>query len=264
MERVVHFTKPPVIEAVVDLDCDQVNGVNFQPKGQAELATQVEILKTAFGGVYEKVQVAYGIEGLIAVDEDAEVPTSSIKRNIRAFQLLRNSDKTIVQIRPTGFTFNRLAPYGSFDDHIPEIRKAWEYFCQLARPGEVRLVRLRYVNNIQLPLVQGRVDIDDYLKAGPRPPKIKGLSLSSFLNHLTAVEESSNNRVSVALTLASNEQMPPTKDILPVLFDNSAESSVNFEPDDWATIKQKLSDLRYLKNQVFKGMLTSKCRSLFQ
>lgn len=67
-------------------------------------------------------------------------------------QFLKNDEKQLVQIRPQGYSFNRLAPYGGFDEYLPEIERAWRLFVDIVMPLQVKLIRLRYINRFLLPM----------------------------------------------------------------------------------------------------------------
>ena len=78
----------------------------------------------------------------------------SVRRGIQALQFLHADEKQLVQVRAQGFSFNRLAPYTSLDDYLPEIERTWHLFVGLASPVQIRVVQLRYINRI--PCRRGR------------------------------------------------------------------------------------------------------------
>jgi hypothetical protein len=108
-------------------------------------------------------------------------------------------------------------------------------------------------------MLDGGVEMDDYLKIGPRLPDEDKLSFVGFLNQHAAVENETGNEVNTVLTTQAESNGK-----IPLIFDVSVSSSENGDPEDWSWIVTKIQELRLLKNHVFKNTLTEKCLNLFQ
>lgn len=240
----------PIVEAVVDLDCDMAPS--------QEIAALETPAREAFRDQYPKFRSVFLQEAVIERQADAP-PQVSARRGIQAFRFLHEDEKQLVQVRAQGFSFNRLAPYRSLDDYLPEIERAWRLFVGLASPLEVRSIRLRYINRIFLPIVDDLVELNDYLKIGPRLPEEERLILTGFLNQHVAMERDTNNQVTMVLT-----QQPMENDLLPIIFDIQASRAHTVEPEDWETILRAVQTLRHLKNRVFFNSLTEQCLELFR
>jgi uncharacterized protein (TIGR04255 family) len=132
-------------------------------------------------------------------------------------------------------------------------------FIELASPVQIRVIRLRYINRILLPMVEGGVLLDDYLRVAPHLPDEKSLTFVGFLNQHAAVEIETGHHVNIVLTAQS-----PEGDKLPVIFDNCVAAAQDREPQDWPWILGKIQALRALKNRIFRNTLTEKCLNLFQ
>jgi len=158
-----------------------------------------------------------------------------------------------------GFAFSRLAPYTTLDDYLPEIERTWRLYVGLASPVQIRVVRLRYINRILVPMTAPAIDLDEYLKIGPRLPDEANLAVSAFLIQQTAVEKDTGHQVNLVLTCQA-----PANEKLPVILDITVASNVNTEPGDWPTVKETIAALRILKNRVFQNTLSDKCIELFQ
>ncbi len=244
------LTNAPIVEAVLDIDCDL-------PPGQ-ELASLEGRARESFRDTYPKLRTQLFQEHQIEAKLD-EPPKMSIRHGVRALQFLQNDEKQIVQIRTQGYSFNRLAPYSSLDDYLPEIERTWRLFIDLALPSQVQAIRLRYINRIFLPLTEGRVQLDDYFRVGPRLPDEKNLTFVGFFNQHTAIENSTGHQVNIVLTAE-----PPQDGHLPIIFDNSVASLSRGEPDNWAWILERTQSLRLLKNRIFRDTLTESCLNLFR
>jgi uncharacterized protein (TIGR04255 family) len=238
------------VEAVVDIDCDLRGGVNLNE------------LKASAHGVfardYPKLRVQMIQEHQIEQQGDHE-PTFSARRGIQALQFLTEDEKQVVQVRAQGFSFNRLAPYSTLDNYLPEIERTWQLYREVVAPIQVRILRLRYINRILLPLIDGRVTFTDYLEVGPQLREPEGLSFRGFLNQYGAIEDSTGNEVNIVLATQAAEGR-----FLPIILDITAANPGALEPNDWPTILTTIQSLRDLKNQVFRSTLTERCLNLFQ
>lgn len=241
---------PPIIEAVLDLDCDMPPNFN--------LAGLEADGRKLFADRYPKFRTQLLQETKIEQRPD-EPPVMSARQGLQALQFFNEDSLQLVQIRNSGFSFNRLAPYSSLDEYLPEIRRSWELFLNLATPMRIRRIALRYINRVLLPTTAGRVELNDYLKIGPRLPDEEGLTLAGFLNQHSALEAATGNRVNTILT-----SQPLENALLPLIFDIEAFRIVQAEPNNWDQIHSIVMSLRSLKNRVFENTLSKECLKLFQ
>jgi len=242
--------KAPIIEAVLDVHCDM-------PPGKPITALE----KPAFELLhdrYPKVRASLIQTHQIQPQGD-QPPKMSVQNAVQGFQFLHEDEKQLVQIRAQGFSFNRLAPYTSFDDYLPEIERTWKLFVGIAAPAQIRTVCLRYINRIMLPMPNNEVKLEDYLKVGPRLPDEQNLTFTGFLNQHTAVESDTGNQVTIVLTTQPSEAK-----FLPLIFDITAASAKAGEVENWTWLLGQIQALRALKNRVFRNTLTEQCLKLFQ
>lgn len=241
---------PPIVEAVFDVDCDLAPGFDLtalEAKSRAQCQGQYPKFRTQF---LQELQIG---------EPEGATPKISSRSAIQAFQFLHEDEKQLVQLRPQGFSFNRLAPYTTLDDYLPEIERTWRSYVDLVSPVQIRAIRLRYINRILVPLTAGSVDLDEYLKIGPRLPDQDRLTLSGFLIQQTAVEKDTGHQLNVVLTA-----QPPVSEKLPVILDITVASQLRAEPADWSKLMPLIESLRGLKNRAFFNILTPKCIELFQ
>jgi len=249
-EPELKLAKAPIVEAVVDVDCDMPPAF--------DLAALEQRSREAFGSQYPKFLALFLEQH--SIESKADEPAKhSAKRAIQALRFLHEDEKQLVQVRAQGFSFNRLAPYSSLDDYLPEIERTWRLFVGIAAPVQVRAVRLRYINRILLPTVAGRVELHDYLRIGPRLPDEQKLTFVGFLNQHAAVETDTGHQANIVLTTQTQET-----DKLPIIFDNCVAASGPATPDDWPWLLAKIHALRGLKNRIFRNTLTTTCLNLFQ
>lgn len=250
-ETPLQLLAAPIVEAVLDIDCDM------------PLTTDIAALEASaqadYGKQYPEFRPQF-IQGFMfeaSAEEASKVTMGS--RGIQALQFLQEDGKQLVQVRTQGYSFNRLAPYGSLDDYLPEMERTWHLFTKIAQPVKIRTVRLRYINRLLLPLEAGRIELDEYLAHDPRLPSDTGLELTGFVHQHSAVEVGTGNQVHLVLAGQAPEQ-----EKLPVIFDIQAFHSGDLEPSDWKGILSRVESLRRLKNLVFRKSLTKKCLNLFR
>ncbi len=242
--------KPPIVEAVLDFDCDVPPDKTLKPLEQPARA--------AFADRYPDATPRYLREMQVASDQDGTF-NSSLQQSLQAWMFRQTDGKQLVQVRQSGFSFNRLAPYEGFDAYLPEIQRAWNLYRELAAPISVRTLRLRYINRILLPLVGGRVDLDLYLGSQPTLPAEDRLTLSGFVNQYFATDAVTGHQVAVTFAAQQAED-----DKLPVIFDNAASASGEWEPADWSALLGVLESLRGLKNMMFFKTVKQPCLDLFR
>lgn len=239
----------PIVEAVVDIDCDLPPNLDIEALDTAG--------KEAYGDRYPRAQRRM-FNAHQAVMVPGQPPQVTSSEGWQAHQYLSDDGKQLVQVRPNGFSFNRLAPYSSLDDYLPEIDRTWRLFVELAHPLVCRAVRMRYINRIELPLTAGRVNLDEFLTAAPRPPDETALQIGGFFQEQTLEEVATGHQASVAL--APQQRI---EDRWPVILDITVMAPGDFEPGDWPAISGRMAQLRRLKNLIFRNALTERCLQLF-
>lgn len=249
VDGTLNLGHPPIIEAVLDFDCDLPPGMDLkamESRARAKFAPRYPRFR--FQMLHEH-----------QFEQQRDQATFSARHDVQALQFLTDDEKQVVQARKQGFSFNRLAPYASLDDYLPEIRSSWDIYREIFSPLQVRIVRLRYLNRIVLPLKDGSVKFADYLAVGPQVCKPVGLSFRGFFNQNVAVEESTGNEINVVMATQTVDEQGQ-----PIILDITVSKSGDLEADDWGNIEARVQSLRRLKNRVFESTLTEQCLSLFQ
>ena len=241
---------PPIVEAVVDIDCDLPPGLKIE--------ALEKLGREAYHKEYPITETRYLLQHELQAKRN-EPPKTSTSENVNAYLFLREDKKQLVQVRTDGFSFNRLAPYSTLDDYLDEVKRAWKLFVNLAKPVQVRAVRLRYINQIKVLLTDGLADLDDYLRIGPKLPHEETLILMGFLDQHMALEKDTSNFVQTTLT---SKNQPP--DTLVVIFDITVWKEERSQPDDWPKIVSTIQSLRNLKNRTFYNTLNPKCLQQYQ
>lgn len=242
------LSRPPIVEAVIDIDCDM-------PPNQ-KLESLLDEAKRRYRQDYPKIQPRFQHQVTVKVGE-ADPPSAS--QRIHAYLFSTDDGKQLVQVRSDGFSFNRLAPYTHLDDYLLQIESGWKTFIEVASPVRVNAIKLRYINRLLLPIVEGKVNLEEYLKQDPRLPGDDRLALVSFLNQHVAVERATGHEARIILASQN-----PEGEGFPIILDIAVSCKVQTEPAEWAAILSLIQVLRRLKNDVFFDTVTEKCLALFK
>lgn len=244
-----HLRNAPIREAIVD----------FRVKARRELTAAdlrpaVELLADAFPVVEEQ----YAREASLYLSTPAAPPQAGLRElGLQGYTLKSSDGLNVAQLRVGGFTFNRLAPYTSWEELRPRAMGAWQIYARTALPEAVTRLGLRYVNYIELP--PGVHNLDVFLTAGPRIPVGWPQHLSAFLTYVVLHEPASRLAAAVKQSLEARIGAPEPALVL----DIDAYCQEQLEPDA-SGIQRILDDLRQLTNRIFFSSLTERCVRLFE
>ncbi len=249
-EAGVDIKNPPIVEAVLDIECDL-------PPGQA-IETLEQSAREQFQPQYPRLQTQFLDAHKIEVT-DRGISSQSMRHGVQAYQFHQADGKQLIQVRAKGFSFNRLAPYSALDDYLPEIERTWNLYVKVASPIGIRLIRLRYINRILLPRKDTSINLERYFRIGPSIPDQESDILTGFLIQQSLTEKKTGNQINTVLTAQS-----PEGETLPIIFDNCVLSPHTGSVADWPSILAKILELRDLKNHIFRRTLTDECLLLFR
>jgi len=250
LSRVPH---PPIVEAIVDIDCELSPGVNL-----ADLEAPA---RDSLRDKYPQLQKRL-LKQLRIHKQDESAHEHELKDGELETLLLRSEDnRQLTQFRKTGYSFNRLAPYEGMDAYLAEIERTWKNYCAIAQPLRISKIGLRTINRIAMPLdSNGGLNLDAYLKTGPRLPAVEGrtLNFTGFLNQHQIVDQGSGHQVNLALAVEGKKENQ-----LVLLLDIDAFDLRPREALDWSEISPVIQSLRNLKNELFFNILTEECLNLY-
>lgn len=229
---------PPIVEAVVDFDCDMPQDYDLESV-QSDLAA-------ALSADYPNVEQVRRADVTLNVDD----ATTGVTKVLEALRFRNATKEQIVQYRASGFSFNRLKPYGSFDDYTGEIMSRWVQFVALAKPVALRTLRLRYINMVNVPLDKGAVELSRYLNCAVAVDG-NDVKCGEYLSRLS-VFDSKSDLSGVVVSVSQ----PPTATHVPVIIDIAIQTEMRCELDDYNSINFSLELLRRFKNRVFASSIT--------
>jgi uncharacterized protein (TIGR04255 family) len=251
------LARSPIIEAVVDIDCDLPAELQF-----ADLETPA---RERFSDDYPGFRRIFRPNSHQLVSA-ASPPQLDVRAATDAFQLMSEVEPQLVQVRRGGFSFNRFRPYKDLDEYLPDIERTWKMFVDLVSPVVIRRIGLRFINRIELPRVGDIVNLNEYLALGSTTlPDEVSLKFTSVLNEYSAVEDATENEVRVRLVVDEQEMLPWRREMpLPVILDIAGSHRGSADPQVWENIGSTIHSLRRMDNAIFRSSLTERCLNLFR
>lgn len=244
-----HYLKAPITEAIIDLK------VAFSENFSAD----------RFADIQDRIQDRFPTKEPIYTGVGAFIfePGSPIKVNANQQHsgfLFRSTDNLrIFQATLSGFTFNRLAPYKSWEEFSNDAKHLWEMYKEIYKPTHVTRAAIRYINQINIP-TKGSNNLKDYLRTVPEVSEdIPQNALHSFFTQLQIPQEDLECMLIISETLVP--QPDPT--FITVTLDLDLFRQQTWESDD-EDIWKFLEKLRYRKNEVFEASITQRTKEMFE
>ena len=244
-QAVRHYSRAPITEAILDLKV--ILPDNFPIERFLEIQARVrDRFPTS-----EPIHV-----GSLAIQAGPEIQVDASRQH-SGFLFRGKDGLRIFQATLQGFTFNRLAPYNSWEEFSNDARNLWEIYKDICKPAFVTRAAVRYINRIDIP-GQGPIKLQDYLKTAPDIASgLPQKNLSSFFMQLQIPQEDLNCMLVINETLA----LPPSPGFISVILDIDLFRQQAWQSDD-EDIWGFLTQLRERKNQVFRESITEKTEEL--
>jgi uncharacterized protein (TIGR04255 family) len=163
------------------------------------------------------------------------------------FRLTTEDGRHIAQFLRDRFAFSRLAPYRDWDHFCSEGLKLWDVYGSLVRPLDILRLGVRFINRIT-----GAAPFKELLRAPPSLPEGLPVNLSGFLHR-----ERFNVRDRDYVIQQIQTLQPPQPPELPepgIVLDIDVFTTAPFAYDP-AEFRQKLAEMRWLKDKAFFGAL---------
>jgi uncharacterized protein (TIGR04255 family) len=238
-----HYSRAPITEAIIDLRVTLPEG--FSVDKLTEIYTSI---RDNFSTKEPMHTSSLMFEAGPAIKIDASQQQNGL--------LFRSEDgKRIFQATLSGFTFNRLGPYSTWEDFSGEARHLWEIYKDICRPTSVTRAAVRFINRLDLP--GPVVDLKDYLRTVPEVSSDLPQGLRAFFMQLQIPQEDLN------CMLVINEAFAPplSPELVSVILDFDLFREQIWQSDD-EEIWRFLEELRHRKNEVFNASITEKTKEL--
>jgi len=242
-----HYSRPPITEAILDLKVILPDGFS------------VEKFLEIHEHIRDRFPTSQPIHvGSLVVQSGPDIDIKVDANRQHSGFLFRSKDNLrVFQATLQGFTFNRLAPYDSWEAFSSDARSLWEIYKDICKPEFVTRAAVRYINQFNIPM-KGSIDLQDYLRTVPEiTPGIPQNILSFFFMQLQIPQDDLNCMLIVNETLVP----PTTPEFITVILDIDLFRQEVWQSDD-EEIWHFLEQLRERKNQVFRESITEKTEEL--
>jgi uncharacterized protein (TIGR04255 family) len=239
-----HYSKAPIIEAIIDLRCEFTGEQSPEHLGRVQ-----ELMASDFPLREDLMEFKAQI---------APATGLTSEQKVLGFRLLTKERTKIAGIGIEGFSFSWLAPYDRWESLREEALRLWTLYCSITNPVKVNRVGVRFINRLDFPRSDGEgVELDEYLRTAPRiAPELPQRLESFFLRfQLVLAGEPMAN-----VTITETGVAPASPDVVSVILDIDAfaRSLQATSEDAWKIIER----LRDEKNFAFESCITDATRKL--
>jgi uncharacterized protein (TIGR04255 family) len=167
-----------------------------------------------------------------------------------------STDTRLITVGPDLLSVHVLRPYPKtgWDEFRPRIERALEKYLEVAKPGPMRRMGVRYINRIEVPDRPGKPD--KYFKCCPSIAPGMPNELRSFLERL---EYAYPDGVKLATTFATVESSAHKAGYL-------LDLDVVWESETASKVESAMGladDLRNRERDAFEALITDELRKLF-
>lgn len=174
-----------------------------------------------------------------------------------AISFLRKDERVAVLIGPNILSVNHLAPYSSWEEFVPLIRRSFEVYRNVVEPKQLQSVQLRYINDITVPT--GYSEIENYLNLRPFVGGNLPQSFRAFITGIQVPHE--NHRDSLKIEVQGSSE--PESESIRVTLDLDYLLLETDEIDldtvfDWLIVAHSRIE------GAFESCITDEARGLFE
>lgn len=243
-----HLARAPIAEAIWDFR------VQLAPEKRSEELGQAA---AELSNDYPTREEAWLVEGTFAFSSEAGSTVSSSARRSNGYFFRSRDGKQLAQFRLDGLTFNRLAPYTSWDELTPEAFRLWNIYRKIAAPQTLHRVAVRFINHIALPATT--TDLDDLLTGVPRIPAELPQVMAGFISRVVVPLSMPNTHAAIVQAMA----FPPAAPSNTILLDIDVFRAEELKPAS-DSLRPLFDEFRTFKNNAFFGSLTEQAVRLFE
>lgn len=241
------YNKPPITEAVIDLR------VNLPEWFTVE---KLQDIHSSISENFPTIEPFFKGVGALLYQPGESFKVDTSEQQIGYWFRSEDNLQTF-QATLEGFSFNRLAPYESWEEFSSDAKKLWEIYKEICSPTNVTRLAVRYINQINIPAHE-LTELKDYLRTVPEvSPELPQNALQTFFMQLHIPQSD------LDCMLIINEAIAPpvNPEIVSVILDLDLFRQQIWNSDD-EEIWRFLEKLRDRKNEIFEASITDKTREL--
>ena len=245
METNEHLEHAPIKEAIIDLRLNSNIGIG-----------QLDSLKDSLPEGYSELKPTFR-QGVHLAFNDGVIETKE-QRSQQGYRSDQTERGFVAQFHENGITVSKLPPYTEWSDFKREARTLWDIYKTILGKVELSRIAVRYINEIHLPLTDGKLDFDQYLTNCPKIPIGMPDILVNFLSRIAVPYDKLDALALVTLSLGDGN-----RDFFPLTLDIDVYRNQKLdlpEREIWALF----DELRAIKNQAFSGSITETTKAIYR
>src|SRR5437660_1115227 len=169
-----HYSKAPITEAVIDLRVTLLEELTID---------KLKDIHPYIKDNFPTIEPFYKGVGALFYQPGASFKVDTAEQQI-GFWFRSEDNLQTFQATLEGFSFNRLAPYESWEEFSRDAKNLWEIYKEICRPTHVTRAAVRYINQINIPANE-LTELKDYLSTVPEvSPSLPQKALQTFFMQL--------------------------------------------------------------------------------
>ncbi len=173
----------------------------------------------------------------------------------------RRSSSDLTQLLVLGrsaFAVSQLAPYPGWDEFFARFVRDWKIWKKAVRFRTISRIGVRYINRIDIPIAESKVEHEEFLNVYPKLPDIFGPLSAYAVQAVLPIQD-----IDCKLTINSAVVPAPILDHASFVIDQDIARESNAPQSD-KDIFKLLKEIRVRKNKIFEACISNRARELFQ
>ena len=248
MKQTYQYSVAPIIEAAISFQVAHATA----PDAEA-----YEQFAVAEAGRYPIKHPVFHRNFIINLgpEQAKDVPTTTSQAGYR---LLNESQKQVALVNELGLVFSRLNPYEGWHVFMPEAKRLWRVYREIAKPVRVVRVGLRFINRIDIPAPVE--NLQEYLPLTPSTDTAIGLKLQGLFSQVRVYQPEFEGSVAITHALVEPPPVPGKRSFI-LDTDTFKDNDV---PDSDEALWDLIEVFHSRKNDIFEASITDKVRELIR
>lgn len=242
----IKYISPPITEAVI--------GINFTTPLDDETLKSLSQKLTKF---YPEQQVISNVSFALDISNNNLASPNMETQKEDSFRLATPDQTQIVVLSKSNFLFSQLAPYQGWDKFFKRFTRDWVFIKRNTGFRELSRLGVRYLNRLDLPVVNNIVEYEKFLNVYPLLPK----SLETVIGYAIQIAIPLA-KIGCNLNINSGGVPSPLLNHISILVDLDISKDQALPQKD-TDIFELLNLIRDEKNRIFEECITQSSRKLF-
>jgi uncharacterized protein (TIGR04255 family) len=240
-----YLSKAPIVEAVLQINTRAT-------ADWTEQRVSTELSKEFGDGI--QMQSIQTSEAKFQASPMVGIEKADFHSSWTGFRIPLAEKPEIISFTRDFFSYSRLQPYERWSRFLERAIALLRTHIRIAKPGDAQRIGLRFVNRIEM---TSSLNLEDYFVDPPKDLTGFELPLSSFVYQ--AIFQVPSHPYSIRVSRTLEQTATPLKNPPALLLDLDVFTfeTISMNPQ---LIEEHLRRMRWLKNKVFFGTITTKLK----